>query len=210
MTAAAGRRGFAAAAYQDPFRETSMFNRSSAWVTAVILLGGLAGCAGTTSVGDGGAGWQKELQTQLPLLGHRNWIVVVDSAYPWQTSPGVQTIASDRSQVETVKVVLAALAGTRHVAADIYTDAELPFVSEADAPGVEKYRKELAAALAGKNVKSLPHEEIIAKLDKAGQTFHVLLIKTDMTLPYTSVFMELGCGYWNAGAENRLRGAMAK
>ena len=30
-----------------------------------------------------------------------------------------------------------------------------------------------------------------------------------MTIPYTSVFFELDCGYWNAGAEQRLREAIA-
>jgi hypothetical protein len=29
-----------------------------------------------------------------------------------------------------------------------------------------------------------------------------------MTIPYTSVFFELDCGYWNAEAEVRLRQAM--
>jgi hypothetical protein len=38
------------------------------------------------------AAWQTKLQQELPLLGHRNWIVVVDSAYPWQTSPGIETV----------------------------------------------------------------------------------------------------------------------
>jgi hypothetical protein len=35
-----------------------------------------------------------------------------------------------------------------------------------------------------------------------------LIVKTDMTIPYTSVFFELDCGYWNAEAEQRLRQAM--
>jgi len=34
----------------------------------------------------------------------------------------------------------------------------------------------------------MEHEQIISRLDEAGQTFRVLIIKTDMTLPYTSVF----------------------
>ena len=46
-------------------------------------------------------------------------------------------------------------------------------------------------------------------LDEAGQTFRVLIIKTDMTLPYTSVFLQLDCGYWTAEAEKRLRETMA-
>jgi hypothetical protein len=36
----------------------------------------------------------------------------------------------------------------------------------------------------------------------------VLLIKTKMRIPYTSVFFELDCGYWNAQGEKRLRAAM--
>jgi len=34
-------------------------------------------------------------------------------------------------------------------------------------------------------------------------------LKTNMTIPYTSVFFELDCGYWHPGAEERLREAMA-
>jgi hypothetical protein len=29
-----------------------------------------------------------------------------------------------------------------------------------------------------------------------------------MALPYTSVFLELDCGYWNAEKEQRLRSAL--
>ena len=40
--------------------------------------------------------------------------------------------------------------------------------------------------------------------------FNVLLLKTDMVLPYTSVFLQLDCGYWNAEKEQRLRDALGK
>ena len=46
-------------------------------------------------------------------------------------------------------------------------------------------------------------------LDQSAQLFRVLIIKTEMTIPYTSVFFELDCGYWNADAEQRLREAIA-
>jgi hypothetical protein len=59
-------------------------------------------------------------------------------------------------------------------------------------------------------VKQLPHEQIIQKLDQSAQVFSILIVKTDMTIPYTTVFFELDCGYWNAGAEERLREAMLK
>ena len=56
--------------------------------------------------------------------------------------------------------------------------------------------------------KILAAEQIIAKLDEAGKTFKVLLIKTPLTKPYTSVFFQLECGYWNADSEKQLRDAM--
>ena len=76
------------------------------------------------------------------------------------------------------------------------------------AKGIGEYRVGLKEALKGENVTSLPHSEIIEKLDEAGQTFHVLLLKTDLTLPYTSVFIRLDCGYWSDEAEEQLRSAI--
>jgi hypothetical protein len=90
----------------------------------------------------------------------------------------------------------------------IYIDSELEFVTEDAAPGVSAYREKLASILSGSQTSKLPHEQIIAKLDEAGQTFRVLLLKTNMTIPYTSVFLQLECGYWNAESEKHLRAAM--
>src|SRR5207247_249426 len=70
------------------------------------------------------------------------------------------------------------------------------------------WRKKLDKLLAGHEVQSLPHEQIISKLDEAGKTFHVLLLKTKLTLPYTSVFLQLDCGYWDAKSEKKLREAI--
>jgi hypothetical protein len=43
--------------------------------------------------------WQTKLHQQLPLLGHRNWILIVDSAYPLQVSPGIETIETGATQL---------------------------------------------------------------------------------------------------------------
>jgi hypothetical protein len=91
-----------------------------------------------------------------------------------------------------------------------FTDAELKAVPETDAPGVTAYRQALAKLLAASEPQSLPHEEIIAKLDEAGKTFHILVLKTNLTIPYTSVFIRLDCGYWTADQEKQLREKMAK
>lgn len=149
--------------------------------------------------------WRETLKKELPRLGHRNWIVVADAAYPLQTSPGVETICTTADQLSVVQEVLTALAGTKHVQPTIYTDAELNFVGEPSAPGITTYREALKKLLANQPHANLPHEQIIAKLDEAGKAFKVLLIKTPLTLPYTSVFLQLECGYWSAEKEKSLR-----
>ena len=154
--------------------------------------------------------WKEKLQKELPLLGHRNWIVVADSAYPLQTAPGIETIYVEADQLEVVKGVIAELAKTKHVKPTIYTDAEMKFVAEKNAPGIGTYRDGLEKILANQPVQVLPHEEIISKLDEAGKTFKVLIIKTTLTKPYTSVFFQLQCGYWNADSEAALRQAIKK
>ena len=153
--------------------------------------------------------WSYKVSTEMPTLGHRNWILVVDSAYPLQTSPGVETIETNQSQEEVVKSVLATIDRSIQVRPVIYMDAELPLVPDADAPGVSAYRDQIASILHGLPVNSLPHEQIISNIQEAGKTFHVLVLKTNMTIPYTSVFIRLDCKYWSADAEARLRARMA-
>jgi hypothetical protein len=155
------------------------------------------------------ADWRARLHEELPLLGHRNWIAVVDSAYPLQTSGGIETIETGADQLDVVGAVLDELSKTKHVRPVIFTDAELQLVPESDAKGVSVYRDALTNLLPKADVQSLAHEEIIAKLDEAGKTFHILVLKTRMTIPYTSVFLRLDCGYWTDDAEKRLREKMA-
>lgn len=153
--------------------------------------------------------WRGRVQQELPLLGHRNWIAIVDSAYPLQTSAGIETIETNSDQLDVVKVVLDQLSKAKHVQPVVFTDAELGALAESDAMGVTAYRDALHQILGGKETQSLPHEQIIAKLDDAGKTFHVLVLKTNLTIPYTSVFLRLDCGYWSDEQEKRLRAKMA-
>jgi hypothetical protein len=154
------------------------------------------------------ADWKQQMKGLLPLFGHRNWIVVADSAYPAQSRPGIETIVSGAGQIEVARRVLDSIAGSEHVRANIYLDQELQFVAETDAPGVSRYRKQLAEMIKSAQTTTLPHEQIITKLDQSAQTFRVLIIKTEMTIPYTSIFFELHCGYWPPEAEQRLRRAI--
>lgn len=155
------------------------------------------------------AEWQTRLAQVLPLLGHRNWIMIVDSAYPLQSSTGVETIETNTDQMEVIRTVLGAIDSSIQVRPIVYMDAELPFVTEKDAPGVTAYREGIKSTLEGRAITSLPHEQIIAKVDEVGKTFHVVVLKTTMTVPYTSVFLQLNCKYWSDAAEAQMRKAMS-
>jgi len=159
-------------------------------------------------VGGTQAGWMKDLERQLPLLGHRNWIVIADSAYPLQIAPGIQTVYVGGDQLDVLRTVLDEIAKCRHVRPVVFLDSELAFVAEKSTPGVGEYRRCLEPLLADSGAKRLPHEKIIQKLDEAGGTFKVLIIKTDMVIPYSSIFIRLDCGYWSDNAEKTLREAV--
>ncbi len=153
--------------------------------------------------------WEVKLDDALPLLGHRNWIVIADSAYPLQSGEGIDTILADSDQVRVLRHVLAALDKTKHVRPIVYVDKELSFLNDDAVLGIGPYKATLEDLTHNREAHSLPHEEIIHKLDEAGKTFHVLIIKTTMTMPYTSVFLQLDCAYWGPDAEKKLREAMA-
>mgnify|MGYP000308037401 CR=1 FL=1 len=152
--------------------------------------------------------WRIELAKNLPVLGHRNFIVIADSAYPLQSNPGIKTIYTGEQQIEVVKAVLAAVEHAPHVNGTVYVDKELSYVPEHNAKGINNYRKALDKVLKGKNIQRLPHMDIIKKLDASSDLFNVVILKTDLTLPYTSVFIELGAGYWNEASETELRESM--
>ena len=154
--------------------------------------------------------WRQRLAAELPVLGHRNWIVIADSAYPAQSGQGIETIYTGNGQLEVVREVLAALDKTKHVKPVIYLDAELSRVPDALAPGVEKYRSDLKQLLGARAAQTRPHMELIQLLDRTGTAFRVLILKTDLVLPYTSVFLELDCGYWGPEQEKKLREAIGR
>ena len=149
--------------------------------------------------------WKTEVEKTVQLFGHRNWIVVADGAYPKQSNPAIKTISVDADQLEVVQFVNALIKKSSQVQANIFLDKEMAFVVEKDAPGIENYRTELNKILDAKKIQTMLHEDIIIELDNSAKVFDVLIIKTNLTIPYTSVFFQLECGYWNAEAEKNLR-----
>ncbi len=152
--------------------------------------------------------WRKEFQSSLPILGHRNWILIADAAYPLQIKPGITTIYTGEDQIDLVKEVLKAVNDAPHVSPDIFLDKEIDFVPETEVSGIESYKKQLDRLLKNEKVTKVLHEELLEMIDEAGQDFKVLVLKTDLTIPYTSVFIRLDCGYWNTEQEQQMRELM--
>jgi hypothetical protein len=152
--------------------------------------------------------WQSHVTDKLSLMGHRNWILIVDSAYPAQVSPGIETIVTNSDQLEVVGTVLNAIKNSIHVRPIIYMDAELPFVTDQKAPGVTSYRAQLTTVLRDYKVNSRLHQSLIDDVAKDGALYHVLILKTKLAIPYTSVFIHLDCKYWSDENERDLREAM--
>lgn len=144
----------------------------------------------------------------LPLLGHRNWIAVVDAAYPLQVGPGLKTVCVREGLCPVLRGVLEALRDAPHVRPAFSLDAELDRMGSVGVSPAERLREEVLGMIDGHPLKSVGHEENIDMLALAARKFQVLILKTGECIPYTSVFIELACGYWDEQSEHRLRLAM--
>ncbi len=149
--------------------------------------------------------WKKTLEEQLPLLGHRNWIVVTDMAYPLQANPGIQTLYAPEAYEDTVAAVAGLIETQPHVFAHIHLDSEQQKMNDSLCPGWSAFQQKLSTALNLDKVAYTDHEALILRLDEISRLYRVVIIKTPLTLPYSSTFFELDCGYWDAEREQNLR-----
>ena len=152
--------------------------------------------------------WDDQLSQMMPYLGHRNWIVIADMAYPLQSGSGITTLYADESYPPVMAKVKQVIDESPHVFAHVYRDKELGYISEADMPGITSLRSEMDR-ICGDEVQRVPHEELIARLDEAGRLYKVVIIKTPLTMPYTTTFFQLDCAYWNGDQQKKLDEAMA-
>jgi hypothetical protein len=152
--------------------------------------------------------WTQDFERLLPLLGHRNWILVVDKAYPYQSAPGITYLDTKAPLPDVLARVVTAVKASSHVKPVYYTDQELAFLSEDLVAGVDAFRAALQNHLAGAETKTLLHDSVFKRLDEAAKLFNVVVLKTECTIPYSSVFIELDCAYWSAEKEKALRSKM--
>jgi hypothetical protein len=152
--------------------------------------------------------WQEILENDLHLLGHRNWILVVDKAFPEQSSQGMKYLYVEQDLLPTLEYVLGQVETSTHVLPIIYQDKELSYITEEQVPGIDAFRSKADKILEGRTVNTLLHDEVFDLLDQSSSLFRVLVIKTNCSIPYTSVFMQLDCSYWGPENEKMLRERM--
>ncbi|WP_343561494.1 hypothetical protein [Sphingobacterium sp.] len=153
--------------------------------------------------------WLDQMQATLPLLGHRNWILIVDKAYPAPSSANITVINTGQPLPQVAKQLDSLLKTQDHIRPIVYQDQELANIDEQLVPGVEAFSKEIGSIFRS-NIQVIPHASVFKKIDEASKLFHIVVLKTASVLPYTSLFIELDCKYWNADKEQALRHRMLK
>lgn len=153
--------------------------------------------------------WQTILQDKLPLLGHRNWIVITDMAYPLQAKEGITTLYAKEPYAEVLSHIKKMVDNSSHVYAHIYQDKELSFLEEDFCPGINQLKNEMQEILPPSEIINIEHDNLIARLDSISNLFEVVIIKTGLTKPYTSTFFELDCKYWDSGKQSTLNKRIA-
>lgn len=148
------------------------------------------------------------MKQKLDLMGHRNWILVVDKAFPEQSSKGMTYVYVEQGLIPTLQEVLGLMAAGSHVSPVIYRDLELKYLSDKEVPGIEAFREESDRLFSGRSIHYVLHEEIFGLLDESASLFTTLVLKTNCTLPYSSVFLQLDCAYWGPAEEKALRERM--
>jgi hypothetical protein len=192
-------------------KKIGLLRPSFLWQTlGIVFISMLCSCTSVNqpSVVTEEASWQDILANDLHLLGHRNWILVVDKAFPEQSSSGMKYLYVEQDLLPTLEYVLDEVEASSHVKPIIYQDKELSFITEEQLVGIGAFRTEAKKVLADREVNTLLHDEVFSMLDESSSLFRVLVIKTNCTIPYTSVFLQLDCSYWNGDQENALREAM--
>ncbi|KAB2641953.1 MAG: hypothetical protein DVB25_00060 [Verrucomicrobia bacterium] len=171
---------------------------------SLMVLGLAVSSLGCELVHHGDA-WKVAVANQVGQLGYRNWIVIAEPSLPAQNRPGIRQVTTNVEIPEVVDYVLDTLEQTQRVRPQIYLTREQRAIDNEYTPGIDEHRRQLATALRSHETTELEQQSLLTLLEDASQNFNILVIRTPTALPYTSVFIELQPGYWDAESETRLR-----
>ena len=87
-----------------------------------------------------GDNWKAVLRQELPLLGHRNWILIVDKAFPALNAPGIRVIYANENLLGVLRYTFNNIDSSSHVRSIIYTDKEIQYITPQLEKGIDAYR----------------------------------------------------------------------
>ncbi len=152
--------------------------------------------------------WQGEIRHELGYLGARNWVVIAEAAFPIASRSGLRVIQVDADIPDVLESLEDLIEEKHHVKPRIHIAREIGRLDYDYAPGVDVHRAELEEALHGRQAVRLDHKILMSLVNNTAKSYRVLVIKTRTALPYSSVFVELDSGYWDAESETALRKSM--
>ena len=181
--------------------------KQKVYAPALMLLLFLCSCSNNLQHEDSSKSWQAQLDEKLPLLGHRNWILVVDKAFPLQTGEAIDVIYTGEPLLPVLTHVLNKIEAANHVSPTIFTDKELEYLDESLVEGIGSYKDSLTNIISS-DTRSMLHDTVFTNIKQAAELFQIMVLKTDEVMPYTSIFIRLDCQYWPAEQEKLLRSKM--
>lgn len=181
---------------------SALLQRLSYFLMCATLL---VGCASHVEPEDP---WKDSIRNELGYLGARNWVVISEAAFPIHSRRGLRVIQVDADIPEVLEGLEEVIEEKHHVKPRVYVTKEVGEVPYDYAPGIKAHRKDLEAALHGRETVQLDNDILMKLMNNTSKTYRVLVIKTRTALPYSSVFVELGSGYWSADSEVALRKKM--
>jgi D-ribose pyranose/furanose isomerase RbsD len=152
--------------------------------------------------------WKAAVNRHTSQLGYRNWIVIAEASFPALNRTGIGQVSANVEIPEALDYVLKIIDESQNVKPAIYFTKESQVIENNQAPGMDQLRERLAISIRSMETTKVEQDSLIAILQDVNRSFDVLIVRTTSTLPYSSVFLELQPGYWDAEAEEKLRQRM--
>lgn len=129
----------------------------------------------------------------------------MDKAFPLQTASGTEVINTNEDLLPVLKEVMQDISASTHVKPIIFTDKELYYITPLQIGNIGAFKDSLKVELVNKPVQTMLHDSVFVKIAEAAKLFKILVLKTNQTIPYSSVYIQLDCAYWNSEKEKTLR-----
>jgi L-fucose mutarotase/ribose pyranase (RbsD/FucU family) len=131
-------------------------------LTALLIFSCAIGCKKEASKTEESTSdsWKPEFKNKLSEYGHRNWILIVDKAFPAQNSAGIVTIDTHQGMLKVLDCTLQQIDSSSHVKPLIFTDKELNYITKNQIENIGEYRTALLKSIGKYQPQSMLHDSL--------------------------------------------------